>query len=197
MQKSFAGLLALAGWFAITAQYVLMLTNNVNTVGEASIRFFSYFTILTNIAVATYFTALLFDARITRVKGLLSAITVYIIIVGLVYQVALRHIWDPQGLQKWVDELLHSFIPLGALFYWSLFEKKGPWYSQIFAWSIYPLAYLIFTLIRGRISGFYPYPFVNVTEIGMQQTLLNALVILALFMALSLAFIFINRKVRK
>jgi len=197
MQKSFAGLLALAGWFAIIAQYVLMLNNNVNTVGEATIRFFSYFTILTNIAVATYYTALLIDAPVARKKGLLSAITIYIIIVGLVYQVALRHIWDPQGLQKWVDELLHSVVPLGALIYWGLFEKKGLRYSQIFAWSIYPLVYLLFILIRGSISGFYPYPFVNVTEIGLQQTLINALIILALFMVLSLVFIFINRKVRK
>jgi hypothetical protein len=197
MQKSFAGLLALAGWFAVIAQYVLMLNNNVNTVGEATIRFFSYFTILTNIAVATYYTALLFDAPIARKKGLLSPITIYIIIVGLVYQVALRHIWDPQGLQKWVDELLHSVIPLGALIYWGLFEKKGLRYSQIFAWSIYPLVYLLFILIRGSISGFYPYPFVNVTEIGLQQTLINALIILALFMVLSLVFIFINRKIGK
>ncbi|MGN7783352.1 Pr6Pr family membrane protein [Niabella sp. 22666] len=197
MQKSSAGLLALAGWFAVIAQYVLMLNNNVNTVGEATIRFFSYFTILTNIAVATYYTALLIDAPIARTRGLLSAITIYIIIVGLVYQVALRHIWDPQGLQKWVDELLHSVIPLGALIYWGLFEKKGLRYSQIFAWSIYPLVYLLFILIRGSISGFYPYPFVNVTEIGLQQTLINALIILALFMVLSLVFIFINRKVRK
>lgn len=197
MQKSLAGLLALAGWFAVIAQYILMLNNNVNTVSEATIRFFSYFTILTNIAVATYYTALLFNAPIVRTKGLLSAVTVYIIIVGLVYQVALRHIWDPQGLQKWVDELLHSVIPFGALIYWGLFEKKGLRYSQIFAWSIYPLAYLLFILIRGSISGFYPYPFVNVTEIGMQQTLMNALIILALFMVLSFAFIFINRKARR
>ena len=197
MQKSLAGLLALAGWFAVIAQYVLMLNNNVNTVSEATIRFFSYFTILTNIAVATYYTALLFNAPIVRTKGLLSAVTVYIIIVGVVYQVALRHIWDPQGLQKWVDELLHSVIPFGALIYWGLFEKKGLQYSQIFAWSIYPLAYLLFTLIRGSISGFYPYPFVNVIAIGMQQTLINALIILARFMALSFVFIFINMKVGK
>lgn len=197
MQKSFAGSLALAGWFAVIAQYALMLNNSVIAVGEATLRFFSYFTILTNIMVAVFFTAALFNASFTKRAGLLSAITVYIIIVGLVYQVALRHIWDPQGLQQWVDELLHSVIPLGTLLYWSLFEKKGLRYSQIFAWSIYPLIYLLFTLVRGNISGFYPYPFVNVIEIGMQQTLINTLIILALFMALSFVFIFINRKVRK
>lgn len=196
MQKYFAGLLALAGWFAVIAQYSLMLNNNVTTVGEATIRFFSYFTILTNITVATYFTAVLLGARFARIKGLLSAITVYIVIVGLVYQVALRHVWDPQGLQKLVDELLHSVIPLGALIYWAFFEKKGLRYSQILPWSIYPLAYLLFTLVRGNISGFYPYPFINVTEIGMQQTLINALIILALFMIISVVFIFINRKIR-
>lgn len=197
MQKSFAGLLALAGWFAVIAQYVLMLNNSAITVGEATLRFFGYFTILTNIMAAGYFTAALFNASFTKRAGLLSAITVYIIIVGLVYQVALRHIWDPQGLQKWVDELLHSVIPFGVLIYWSLFEKKGLRHAQIFSWSIYPLAYLLFTLIRGSISGFYPYPFINVGEIGMRQTLINALIILTLFMTISFLFIFVNRKLRK
>ncbi len=197
MQKSFAGLLALAGWFAVIAQYVLMLNNSAITVGEATLRFFGYFTILTNIMAAGYFTAALFNASFTKRAGLLSAITVYIIIVGMVYQVALRHIWDPQGLQKWVDELLHSVIPFGVLIYWSLFEKKGLRHVQIFSWSIYPLAYLLFTLIRGSISGFYPYPFINVSEIGMRQTLINALIILTLFMTISFLFIFVNRKLRK
>jgi len=194
MKKYFAGLMALAGWFAVIAQYILMLNNSVITTGEATLRFFSYFTILTNIAVAGYFTAVLFNASFTKKAGVLSAITVYIIIVGLVYQVALRHIWDPQGLQKLVDELLHSVIPVGALIYWSLFEKKELRYTYILAWCLYPLLYLIFILFRGNTSGFYPYPFVDVTAIGLQQTIINAFIILGLFMAISLAFILIKKK---
>ncbi|MFZ5976285.1 MULTISPECIES: Pr6Pr family membrane protein [unclassified Hydrotalea] len=33
-------------------------------------------------------------------------------------------------------------------------------------WLIYPLLYLVYILIRGSFSGFYPYPFVNVLQIG-------------------------------
>ncbi|MCH5683341.1 hypothetical protein LWM68_03045 [Niabella sp. W65] len=72
MQKSFAGSLALAGWFAVIAQYILMLNNSVITTGEATLRFFSYFTILTNIAVAGYFTAVLFNASFTKRRGIIG-----------------------------------------------------------------------------------------------------------------------------
>jgi len=44
--------------------------------------------------------------------GVITAITVYITIVGLVYNVILRFLWKPEGLQFIVDELLHTVIPL-------------------------------------------------------------------------------------
>ncbi|WP_394800523.1 Pr6Pr family membrane protein [Aestuariivivens insulae] len=35
-------------------------------------------------------------------------------------------------------------------------------------------------MVRGRYSGFYPYPFLNVNIIGLKQSIINILIILVL-----------------
>lgn len=184
--------------FAVLTQLWIMAENRVTTVPDMLIRFFSYFTILTNCMVAVFYLG-----KNTGKEGLLSetpsrltAITLYILVVGLVYQVALRPIWEPQGLQMVVDELLHSVVPLSVGIYWFIFIGKiqNP-YSAVTRWLIYPACYLIYTLIRGYFLGFYPYPFVNVAELGLEKVLINSFVILLLFIVLGVALITIaNRK---
>lgn len=72
--------------------------------------------------MALYFTASAFKLKSIPFKWLLSkgaltAITAFILIVGLVYQIALRGVWQPTGLQRIVDELLHTIIPLYVCIY--------------------------------------------------------------------------------
>ena len=89
--------LSVLGWFAIVVQFHLMIEARTTEIPETIVRFFSFFTILTNTFVAIYFTMMLFSPhtlfKFTNTDGLLTALSVYIAIVGLVYQVALRHIW--------------------------------------------------------------------------------------------------------
>ena len=198
LQRNLSILFAIIVWFAVLAQFYLIIENRVAPVTETIIRFFSFFTILTNILVAVYFTIKALGRDLLDKAGLLTAITVYITIVGLVYQVLLRHIWQPIGLQMVVDELLHSVNPLLVISYWYLFEKKFfVHYKEVFKWMIYPVVYLVYILTRGSFSGFYPYPFINVSEIGISQTLLNGLFLLLFFYAVSVLFIFIGRMLSK
>ena len=198
LQRNLSILFAIIVWFAVLAQFYLIIENRVAPVTETIIRFFSFFTILTNILVAVYFTIKALGRDQLDKAGLLTAITVYITIVGLVYQVLLRHIWQPTGLQMVVDELLHSVNPLLVISYWYLFEKKFfVQYKEVFKWMIYPVVYLLYILTRGSFSGFYPYPFINVSEIGISQTLLNGLFLLLFFYAVSVLFIFIGRMLSK
>lgn len=198
LQRNLSILFAIIVWFAVLAQFYLIIENRVAPVTETIIRFFSFFTILTNILVAVYFTIKALGRDQLDKAGLLTAITVYITIVGLVYQVLLRHIWQPTGMQMVVDELLHSVNPLLVISYWYLFEKKFfVHYKEVFKWMIYPVVYLVYILTRGSFSGFYPYPFINVSEIGISQTLLNGLFLLLFFYAVSVLFIFIGRMLSK
>ncbi|NNT72288.1 Pr6Pr family membrane protein [Flavobacterium sp. IMCC34852] len=168
---------ATLGWFAVVVQFVLMMQNRVESLTETTIRFFSYFTILTNCLVALYFSILWYKKPLllfTRFKkpGFLTATTLYIATVGIVYQFLLRDIWEPTGMQRIVDELLHSIIPTYVLVFWIIYEnKKDVSWRAIPNWLLYPLLYLIFILFRGNLSGFYPYPFVDVTELGLEKVL--------------------------
>ncbi len=191
MKKVFSGILLLLLWTAVMLQLFLMLQNRVFPIGETLIRFFSYFTILTNTLCAVYFTAAFFERSWTRQPGWLTALTLYIFVVGLVYQLVLRKLWEPTGLQQWVDELLHSVNPLLVFFYWIAYERKHELkYSMVPGWLIYPLVYLLYILIRGNISGFYPYPFLQVPQIGLRQVLMNSGLLLAGFILLSTILIY-------
>ncbi|AQX84232.1 Pr6Pr family membrane protein [Elizabethkingia bruuniana] len=198
MKRNLAFIFAALGWFAVIAQYYLMLENRTTSVSEATIRFFSFFTILTNILVAIYFSTICFSRNksvsLINAAGMLTFLTIYITVVGLVYQVALRHLWHPQGMQKLVDELLHSVIPILVILFWYLYEAKNNLkFSQTIKWLSYPLIYFIYILLRGNQSGFYPYPFVDVSVLGFATVIQNALFLLLFFLGLSLAFILIGK----
>ncbi len=202
MRKTLAFCFAVIGWFAIVAQYVLMLENRVTPVGEATIRFFSFFTVLTNIWVALYFSFQVFRTKhqksIIHRPGILTALTGYITVVGLGYQLLLRHLWNPTGLQWLVDELLHSVIPILVILYWYLYERiTSVRMGRIASWLLYPLVYLIYVLIRGSYSGFYPYPFVDVAHLGLTQVLINSLLFALVFVVIFWVFIGLGKKIQR
>ncbi|WP_257667024.1 Pr6Pr family membrane protein [Parapedobacter tibetensis] len=202
MRRNLSILFAIIAWFAVLTQYYLMIENRVVSIGETTIRFFSFFTILTNSLVAIYFTLILFKIKsgflaIINKPGTLTAITVYITIVALVYQIILRHIWQPTGLQMVVDELLHTLIPIMVIIYWYLYKNNSlATYKQIPKWLIYPAIYLLYILIRGKFSDFYPYPFVDVGNLGLSKVLINSVLLISLFVGLSAIFISVERRLQ-
>ncbi|WKN29591.1 Pr6Pr family membrane protein [Porifericola rhodea] len=198
-EKYFNLIGAAVGTFALLSQYILMLENSNHTTLETSIRFFSYFTILTNSLVTIFFlvralgTPAVFNKLFSQ-PGVMTAISVYITIVGVVYQLLLRQIWAPEGLQLLVDELLHSVIPLYFVFYWYRFEAHSRLrWQHIPSWLFYPLLYLVYVLLRGSVSGFYPYPFLDVNSLGVRQVLLNSLGLLFVFLFFSVLYVGIGR----
>jgi len=199
MKKRLTLVLALLVWFALVIQYIIMLENRTSTILEATTRFFSFYTILTNLMVALYATARLLPERKAPKRvdkpGVLSALTVYMVVVGLVYQFVLRSLWEPTGLERVADELLHTVIPLLVVVYWFLYEKKARLlYSHISYWLLYPFVYLGFILLRGHFAGFYPYPFVDVPLIGYPALLVNVMVLFGVFTGLSFVFIWLGKR---
>ena len=114
---------------AVSLQLWITLNNREVSILHSLIRFFSYFTILTNSLVAIYFTCLwLFPSSkpglFFNKFSTTTAITVYILVVGIIYNLLLRNIWTVSGWGKVADELLHSFIPVYFLIYWIFFTEK-------------------------------------------------------------------------
>ena len=194
---------AVMAWVAVILQLYLIIVNRTVSISETLLRFFTFFTILSNILVAVCFTVLALKPRIEvsgffSGAGVLSAVTVYITIVGTVYQFVLRQIWDPQGLQKIVDELLHTVIPAYFILFWFLFARKFTLqWNQILPWLIFPLCYLIIILFRGALAGYYPYPFVNVTKLGYAKVFLNCGMVLIAFLFFSALLVAVARVSKK
>ena len=198
-KKLFAFTAAFLSWAAVILQFVLLLQNRVTSVPEAIIRFFSFFTILTNILVAVFFTLESFFDQ-PKIKGWRSfagatAVLIYILVVGIVYNLVLRQLWAPTGWQRVADEMLHVVTPLLMLCYWLFFTRRQSLsWSNLWYWLLYPAIYLVFILLRGAPSGFYPYPFMDVTQLGLNKVLMNAGIVLLLFVCLGIVFVGISRK---
>ena len=199
------GVIAIIGWFALVAQFYLEITNIYSkaTLSEMIIRYFSYFTITTNLLVAICCTTLALApasgwGRFFSRQTTLAAITVYIVIVGIIYNTILRSLWSPYGLQKIADDLLHSVIPLLFLVCWLLFAgKDGLRWRNIWSWLLYPLTYIVYVFIRGAASGFIHIPLCDVAQIGLQRAITNAIWIALAFLMVSLLLVAIGRIMHK
>ncbi|MBP6022433.1 Pr6Pr family membrane protein [Ferruginibacter sp.] len=201
--KIFAAVAAVIGWIALILQLYLIIVNRTASIPETLLRYFGFFTILTNILVAVSLTMVYIKGIsenghfLTRPKTL-TATAVYITIVGLIYNVILRFQWAPQGLAKLVDELLHSVIPVLFIFFWVKFvPKQNIQWKNILPWLIYPLVYLGYTLLRGSFAAWYPYPFINVTDLGYGKVLMNSVMVTVAFVVIAVLFAGIAKAMSK
>jgi len=112
---------------------------------------------------------------------------VYITFVGLVYNLVLRKLWVPTGMQRVVDESLHSVITFLCVVCWIIWiPKKGLEWKDISGWLLFPAFYAGFIIFRGAFSGYYPYPFIDVGKLGYEQVLLNSGLLVLAFLFFSL-----------
>lgn len=152
------------------------MTGDGATPVEAVWRYFGYFTILTNVLV---FSVLLRAAlqpvsreEINAPRVELMAVT-SISFVGVVYHALLASRWDPQGLQKIADVLLHTGAPIVFVLFWLMRPHGGlSWRDALFC-ALWPFAYAAYGLTRGAFDGFYAYYFMDPNELSWPQLALN------------------------
>lgn len=197
------GIIALIAWFALASQFYLILQSTTET-GYSKLKtisnFFSYFTILSNLLVAVCLTSSLLKpgsamGSFFSSVSVQSAIAVYIFIVGLVYNLVLRGIVTLTGFKWIVDNLLHVLVPLLFVIYWLVFTpKKMLQWKSILPWLIFPAIYLIYSLLRGPIADWYPYPFLHAGKLGYGQVALNSFFVVVAFLLAGLGAIAWNRR---
>jgi hypothetical protein len=181
--------------FALVFQLVLILRGdsvldeaNAPASTEAVRRYFFYFTIQSNIAVA-WVTYLLArgresDTRFFRVLRLDAVLA--IAVTGVVHWFLLRPILDLEGASYVADKLLHVAVPLLAVIGWLVFgPRRLLLSSDVPPALVWPVAYLLLVLATGPIFAWYPYPFLDVAEHGLGVVLLNSLGITVLFLAIA------------
>ncbi len=110
------------------------------------------------------------------------------------YSLVLRQLWDPEGLQKVADLFLHDAVPLFYLVFWATSVPKYTLRWQHAAWLLtYPLAYLLWALLRGSSTGIYPYPFLDLRALGPGRVLVNVLILMCVFLILGVARVAVGR----
>lgn len=191
----FGTIVAFLTWFSIVFQF------NLTTGSIANL--FSYFTILCNLLVALSLSFSIFFPK-TKIGIYFSSISVqtaialYIFIVALVYNSVLRGLLLLEGWQILVDNMLHVVIPILYLLYWFFFVPKAylNWKNGMY-WTLFPFLYLIYSLIRGAIVQWYPYPFLNAAKYGYEQVIFNVGIMLLVFFSAGAILIVVNNKVIK
>ena len=180
----------------ITMEIVTILTEHPTEVAVRLGLLFSYFTILSNVLLCVTSILLLIDPqrdgpifRIARLDAV-ACIT----ITGIVYNTVLTGLRELTQAGAISNFFLHQAGPLLAVIAWLLVGPRPRLALSTVAWSaIAPLAWIVYTFIAGAISGFYPYPFMNVTTIGYPSALLGTGVVVLIFIAYAFVLLWLDR----
>jgi hypothetical protein len=166
--------------------------------GGRLLRIVSFFTIQSNILSGVVSAQLVRNPqrdgagwRALRLAGLFG-----ITVTGIVYSTVLAKVHEPHGWRETTSNaLLHYVVPIAMVLGWSLFGPRPRIGGRTIAWAlVWPVLYLGYTLAHGAISGWYPYPFLDVTSHGYGRVLLNSLVVTVVFALVGALFWLGDRK---
>jgi hypothetical protein len=203
MFKTYTAVAAAIFWFAIILQFSISIPAYLQTgfsTWAAVVQLLSFFTVLSNLLAAIVLIAVLLKSHsgfmlFFKRGSVITAVTLYITIVGLIYNLVLRNLQHLAGLFKVADELMHLINPLLFIIFWLFFapKQKLNW-RQGLTWLWFPFIYLIYTLARGAASHLYPYPFMNVDKLGYGSVLINSFFVMIAFLIFDMLFFLINNK---
>jgi hypothetical protein len=175
-------------WFGATAGCVLAgvvisaITAANNTGGHfhpaaaRAANAFAFFTVQSNLLVGLATVMLAVGANrsstafaVLRLSGLIAITITAVVFHAVLAQTLDLKNWDAVG-----NELVHTVVPVMAIVGWLL---VGPWGLTpprvVWLSLIFPVWWLGFTLIRGASAHWYPYPFINVTQLGYARVAVN------------------------
>lgn len=175
-------LVALLGSGALATEVVTLVERGQFTASN----FFSYFTVESNLlACAVLLASAIAPTRSRRLDLFRGASTVFMVTVFVVFALLLSG-QDASVLTAvpWDNTVLHQLVPLAVLLDWLLeppLERIRP--RQTLVWLAAPVAYLLYSLLRGSLAGWYPYPFLDPRQAGYGQVATVSLVIALFVMA--------------
>lgn len=188
MARTYRLFCALAAWTTLITQYgVIIIGGKYGGFFASNLAFFGYFTILTNILAALAFTAPFLKPktplhRLFMRQSVRAAITLYILIVAIVYHVILSADHNPAGLNALTNIGLHYILPALYILDWFAFSAKDKMrFKTLPLWAVYPLIYGVFTIGRGLMTGIYPYPFLNISERGLSAVIVTMCIFCAVY----------------
>ncbi len=162
------GILRLLAGAALIAALVFQIVEKAVNNDLIADQYFSYFTILSSflsvlVLVGGGLVALRAPTDPVPYTVARMSVTVYAVVTALVYNALLRGIPD-EGfvVTPWPGEIMHVWVPAFLLLDWLLSPGRPALrWTALRIVIIFPLVWVAFTLVRGAITGWYPYPFLE------------------------------------
>ena len=204
MSRVYRAVFAVIGWATLGLQFYLHWSGRGElSAAEATARYFSYFTVLTNLMASAILTLPVVVGggglgRWAASNPARTAVTSYLLVVGLAYHFLLAASWNPQGLLYPVNMVLHYVMPAALLMDWLIFTPRGrlSW-GDPFRWLAVPLLFGAWTVFHGLTSGWWPYGFINVDQRGWTAALTTFGGLLVAFAAIGLVLVAIDHLLRR
>lgn len=186
-QRAWWGLTGAVAAACVVLQVVLTTTSGEPDLGARLVRTLSYFTIDTNALVAALGLLVALRPGTTGPwwRALRLGAPLCVVVVGVVYHVELRR-EGLTGLDLVLDTGLHYVVPALALGGWVAATPRGlADVGTALRVLVYPLAWCAWTFVHGAVTGWYPYPFLDVTLVGAGGAALAVLVVALVLGALA------------
>ena len=146
---------------------------------------YQFFTIVTNTLVLLVMASIAFGKTVHR--ALIHSTVVSIMGVGIIFHALLSHAGAQGGLDGLANQITHTIVPILTFAWWVVHtDKREIKWQDSFVSLLWPGAYCVYALIRAEYSNFYPYSFINLSELGwggLAQSVFNlslAFLVLAL-----------------
>lgn len=169
-----------------------------SSLGGRIVRVLSFFTIQSNIlcGVVSAQLAIRPDRDGTGWRALRLAALYGITVTGIVYSTVLARIHEPSGpAETFVNTLVQYVIPIAMIIGWLAFGPRPRIDRNALLRSlIFPVSWFAYTLIRGAIWNWYPYPFVDVRSHGYATVVGNAALVTLVLAAVAGLFAFGDRR---
>lgn len=181
--KLFFGLLGLS---AIVTEIIILIARG-RFYPE---NFFSYFTVESNLFAAVMLIisalAILMTKQGSTLSFLRGGSTLYMMITGIVFSVLLSGLDVDLTAVPWDNIVLHYIMPIAVVVDWIIDPPEKPiTFKNATLWLIFPLLYLVYSLVRGLLIDWYPYPFLNPMLEGYAGIIWVSMGILGLSLILS------------
>ena len=178
--------LALALFRAATAAVVIVailyqIRLNLDSGLFRPLRFFAFFTILSNLfaAVLWLWLAARWRQRRTRTDDLLRGASVLYLVVTFIVVVILLSGAELQVADPRVDFIVHKLFPVLVVIDWIVDPPETDLrLRDVALWLIFPLVWLGLTLLRGAFDNWYPYPFLDPDNAGYRSVAYHVIAIL-------------------
>jgi len=170
---------------------VAIVVQATNLIGDGIFnptRFFLFFTILSNLTAAAIF----LEGGRRQLAGLppvpdlwRGAAVVFMTVTFIVFALLLRDLQEQLNTNiAWVDTVLHRIMPVAVMADWLIEPPHGPlgFRRAVGPWLLPPLAWTAFTMVRGAVDGWYPYPFLDPGNGGYGTVALYSVGIVALLL---------------